>query len=143
MATGCDMTAVYTGFGREREQDMRRGLSRRMMLASAAAAGVAPRADARPIVSAPRRAEQWGMVEITLRGGGADVPIHNDLAFTFQHGAIEKTVPAFWDGEDIFRVRFMPETQGVWTWRVEAGWPWRESGAIQVGPPSHVNHGPV
>src|SRR5690348_16723043 len=99
MATVCVMPPVYTGFGRGRElgqRTMRRGISRRMMLASAAAAGMSSGVAAAATASAPHRAEQWGIVEITLRGGGPDVPRHNDLAITFSQGAIEKSIPAFW-----------------------------------------------
>ena len=123
---------------------MGRGFSRRAIVASGAAAGALAAGPANAAaVRAPRAAEQWGVIEIVLRGGGAGVEPNSDLAVTFEQGDVQKSIPAFWDGGDVYRVRFMPETQGDWTWRVEAGWPWHESGVVRVGPPSRGNHGPV
>ncbi|KAA3614051.1 MAG: DUF4038 domain-containing protein [Calditrichaeota bacterium] len=44
-----------------------------------------------------------------------------DIEFTGVAGAalnIVQTIPAFWDGDSTFRVRFSPNLSGTWRWRV-------------------------
>ena len=39
-----------------------------------------------------------------------------DVAFTSESGTV-LTVPAFWDGGEVWRVRFAPTEPGVWTYK--------------------------
>lgn len=134
---------------------MRRGISRRMMLVSGAAAGVAPGVAEAATVSAPQSVEQWGVFEIELR---AEKPVvvlgpywptpRQNVSVVFEQAQTRREIPGFFDGGDtqtVFRVRFMPETTGRWTWRINTDFPgWNgHRGAFQARLPSRGNHGPV
>ena len=53
--------------------------------------------------------------------------------------------PGFYDGDGVYRVRFMPDTEGEWTYRTRSNVPALDglSGTFRCGPPSEGNHGPV
>ena len=55
------------------------------------------------------------------------------------------TVPGFYDGEGVYRVRFMPDTEGEWTYQTRSKAAALEglSGTFLCGPPANGNHGPV
>jgi len=63
---------------------------------------------------------QWQVVERALRGEQrypnpcADVEI--TATFSGPDG-VEIARPAFWDGGDIWKVRFAPTATGIWRWR--------------------------
>jgi hypothetical protein len=90
--------------------------------------------------------EQWGRFEIALPGPTNGNPFL-DVKFSaqFQQGGATVTAEGFYDGEGIYRVRFMPEKTGAWRYetvssaRVLNG----RKGAFTVVPPAADNHGPV
>ena len=64
-------------------------------------------------------AETWRVSEIAFesRGAtGADVEL--DVVFTQDGRTLRR--PAFWDGGNVYRVRFALPTVGKWSWRTEA-----------------------
>ena len=64
-------------------------------------------------------AETWRVSEIAFesRGAtGADVEL--DFVFTQDGRTLRR--PAFWDGGNVYRVRFALPTVGKWSWRTEA-----------------------
>jgi hypothetical protein len=87
--------------------------------------------------------ERWGQFELTLQGPDtySDAPLAAD--FHFQHRTV--TVDGFYDGHGVYKVRFMPDEPGDWTYsthsRIAAlnG----KSGAFHCDAPSAANHGPV
>jgi hypothetical protein len=90
--------------------------------------------------------EQWGIFEIAL-GGPRDGNPYTDVQLTavFAHGAEKHEVTGFYDGDGVYRVRFMPEGQGVWTYTTSSNRAQLDGrlGEFVAGPPSPGNHGPV
>ena len=90
--------------------------------------------------------EQWGVFELALTGPTNGNPFL-DVKFSahFTQGTNDIEAGGFYDGEGIYRVRFMPETQGEWRYVTESsstdlnG----KSGEFIVTKPSPENHGPV
>ena len=71
-------------------------------------------------------AQTWHPVEIELR---ADDPGENPygsnlLSLEVEHASgTTATVPGFWDGDDVFRSRFVPSKPGTWSWRTTSSDP--------------------
>ena len=91
-------------------------------------------------------AEQWGIYEITLKGPTNGNPFV-DVRFSaeFDNGAKKVEVPGFYDGNGVYRLRFMPDTQGQWRYETKAN-RWElsnKTGDFTVTPPGKGNHGPV
>ncbi|MFB3777721.1 MAG: DUF5060 domain-containing protein [Bryobacteraceae bacterium] len=107
--------------------------------ALAAAAGDAP-------AFAPR-VEQWGVQELTLRSQRtydnpfADVSVQG----RFQSQGRDITVEGFYDGNRTWKIRFMPQATGTWTFTTISSDPelGGKSGSFTVVPPRPGNHGPV
>lgn len=92
------------------------------------------------------RTEQWGMIELTFSGKQdgnpfTDYEIHADFT---REGEIVR-VSGFYDGEGIYKVRFMPVRTGVYHYRVDGTFGAGVSeGSIEVTEPvSRNNHGMV
>src|SRR5262245_38149502 len=59
--------------------------------------------------------EQWGMFEVNLPGPKNGNPfVDVQFAATFQQGDDKHVVNGFYDGEGVYRVRFMPPKTGRW-----------------------------
>jgi len=90
--------------------------------------------------------EQWDVFELALQGGAEGNPfLEVDLTaqFTHKHRTIE--VDGFYDGDGVYRIRFMPDTQGAWKYRTRSN---RDElsgaeGAFTCVAPTSGNHGPV
>jgi PKD repeat protein len=97
--------------------------------------------------TAPERTvERWGVYEITLRHQAQGNPYHAvQLSATFTNGRQNFTVPGFWDGEDIYKVRFMPPTPEVWRYETQSNAPALsgKTGSFTVTAPTAGNRGPV
>ena len=71
---------------------------------------------------APEEAETWRVSELcftasrSYEAGGGD-RVCMDVAFTHKGSGRVLTVPAFWDGENRFVVRFAPTEPGRWNWK--------------------------
>lgn len=91
-------------------------------------------------------AEQWGIFELELRGSAEGNPfldVELSAQFSHKHRTIE--VDGFYDGKGVYRIRFMPDTQGSWQYRTRSS---REElsgkeGAFTCVAPAAGNHGPV
>ncbi len=89
---------------------------------------------------------QWDMFEASFAGpdgGNPFLEVELDAVFT-QHGRSVR-VPGFYDGEGVYKVRFMPDNPGHWTFLTRANVAVLDgqSGVLEVGPPRAGNHGPV
>jgi len=97
-------------------------------------------------VNAQKTVEQWGVYELTLSGPTNGNPFV-DVTFgaRFVQGDSVVQVPGFYDGNGIYRVRFMPEKQGGWKYTTESSSPelTGKAGEFTVTRPSAGNHGPV
>src|SRR5262245_12692515 len=98
-------------------------------------------------VSAPAaEVEQWGLFELTLRspaGGNPSVEVELSATFTYRDKKVQ--VSGFYDGDGTYRVRFMPEEPGEWSYTTASNRPELDAktGTLTVGKPSPGNHGPV
>jgi hypothetical protein len=93
------------------------------------------------------RVEQWNVFEIALNGptnGNPFLDVQLSARFTNNTtNAVE--VDGFYDGDGVYRVRFMPDRQGEWHCTTASSAPELngKTGEFTVIPPSGNNHGPV
>lgn len=93
------------------------------------------------------KVEQWGVFELELQGPEEGNPyLDVELHATFEDESGDTLrVPGFYDGAGMYRIRFSPPEQGIWSYvtvsNVEnlSG----KSGSISSIPPSGENHGPL
>ena len=101
-----------------------------------------------PILFAQQRAntERWGVYEIALTGPSGGNPF-SDVRVAAQFGYRNRVVDVegFYDGDGTYRVRFMPDEIGDWSYLTSSNAPalHGKSGTFTVAPPSPANHGPV
>lgn len=94
----------------------------------------------------PPEIEQWGCFEFALNGPASGNPfIDVSLGATFRHAQRTIEVNGFYDGEGIYRVRFMPDEKGSWNYITSSNLPELDGkeGSFTVLPASPDNHGPV
>lgn len=104
------------------------------LLSHGSAAGAAP------------AVEQWDFFEVTLPGPSAGNPfLEVQLSARFRQGEKQVTVDGFYDGEGVYRVRFMPDAPGEWRYETRSNRPEldRKTGSFPCTPASGRNHGPV
>src|SRR5690348_11484506 len=59
--------------------------------------------------------EQWGVAEVVLRGPSGGNPFTEvALSARFSQGDHAMDVAGFYDGDGVYRVRFMPDRPGEW-----------------------------
>src|SRR5215471_436307 len=95
---------------------------------------------------AAERVERWGTFEITLAGPASGNPFLDvKLAsqFRFRNRVVE--AEGFYDGGGTYRIRFMPDEGGDWTYTTTSNVAALngKTGAFTAGAPSANNHGPV
>src|ERR1700761_9491776 len=90
--------------------------------------------------------EKWGVFEAAFSGPSEGNPfVDVTLDVNFVQSARKITAPGFYDGEGVYRVRFMPDNEGEWSYQVRSTAPSLDglSGSFLCGPPAIGNHGPV
>jgi hypothetical protein len=90
--------------------------------------------------------EQWGMFEASFTGPTAGNPfVDITFAATFKQGEKSVAVPGFYDGDGVYKVRFLPETQGRWEFVTKSNKADLDgkTGSVEVVKPTGNNHGPV
>jgi hypothetical protein len=90
--------------------------------------------------------ERWGMYEISLQGPSGGNPFTNvqlSARFAYQHRSVDVT--GFYDGDGQYRIRFMPDEVGSWTYLTKSNRTELDgkTGSFTVQAPSAGNHGPV
>jgi hypothetical protein len=90
--------------------------------------------------------EMWGIFEISLKGTVEGNPFV-DVSFgaNFKHGETSVKVEGFYDGDGVYKVRFMPAALGQWnyeTYSNESGLN-GITGTFECINASEANHGPV
>ncbi len=86
------------------------------------------------------------MFEVSLPGPAEGNPYADvTLWACFTNEKVRKEVAGFYDGDGTYRIRFMPEQQGLWRYETKSNRPTLagKSGAFTVTGPSAKNHGPV
>ncbi len=98
------------------------------------------------VAAPPASVEQWNIFEVSLRGPADGNPfVDTELTARFSQGATAVEVTGFYDGDGVYRIRFMPERTGAWHYetrsnRAELN---GQAGEITVTPAAAPNHGPV
>ncbi len=118
----------------------------RLLFALLALALVSLRGAPEKLPTPPASVEQWGLFEIALAGPAEGNPfVDVRLDAVFDNGSQQVKVAGFYDGDGIYRIRFMPTTQGKWRYRTEANrWPLTgKMGEFTATAPGPGNHGPV
>jgi hypothetical protein len=99
--------------------------------------------------------ERWGVYEIVLqgpsektsgRGARALNPfIDVTVGARFRRGNRTQDVKGFYDGEGVYRVRFMPDAAGAWSWESRSNRSELRGaqGTFTCTKPGPDNHGPV
>jgi hypothetical protein len=89
---------------------------------------------------------QWGIFELTLNGSSAGNPFM-DVTFSgrFSHGNRTVEATGFYDGDGTYRVRFMPDERGDWSYETRSNLPELngKTGKFTCVAPAEGNHGPV
>ncbi len=120
-------------------------VSRRDMLKGGVLAGAAA---ATPAIAQRRdqRVERWGVFELPFDGPDSGNPFDDvQLSVAFEGWGRTITVPGFYDGKGVYRVRFSPPELGRWTWRSICNVKALDgrSGGFECVAPSRGNRGPV
>jgi len=92
------------------------------------------------------RVERWGIFELSLKGPADGNPfIDVEISAQFKQGDRVVETQGFYDGDGIYKVRFMPEATGEWSYVTRSN---REEldgqkGKFTCVKPYPDNHGPV
>jgi hypothetical protein len=92
------------------------------------------------------RVEKWGIYEISLPGPKTGNPfVGIELRAAFINGDRRIEPEGFYDGNGLYKIRFMPDREGLWTYETKSN---REELAGKTGrflcvAPLPENHGPV
>ncbi|MGY5777449.1 DUF5060 domain-containing protein [Rhizobium sp. LEGMi135b] len=90
--------------------------------------------------------EKWGVFEAAFNGPSGGNP-YLDVAFdaVFSQNSREVRVPGFYDGNGVYRVRFMPDNEGDWSFRTRSKTSELDgkTGSFVATKASEGNHGPV
>jgi hypothetical protein len=98
------------------------------------------------LVAAPIKIEQWKIFELTLYGPEAGNPFTDvELSADFKHTGQIISIAGFYDGEGKYKVRFMPQFEGEWTYETKSNIKKLngKKGKFVCTPPSQGNHGLV
>jgi hypothetical protein len=71
----------------------------------------------------PGSVEKWGVFEARLSGPSDGNPFRDvELTAEFARGHRKVRIAGFYDGEDVYIIRFMPDSEGTWTYRTSRHW---------------------
>ncbi len=90
--------------------------------------------------------EQWGIFELALDGPpGATHFWMSSSAPNFASRIVSSKPDGFYDGDGVYRVRFMPDTPGEWRYVTKSNVDALDghTGSFTCTPASEGNHGPV
>lgn len=92
----------------------------------------------------PTQAERWSPMELCLQGPSQGNPfMEQSVTAVFRCSNEEVTVSGFYDGDGVYRVRFMPSFQGTYSFTVTSTFSQPLEGTFQVTPATGQNHGMV
>jgi hypothetical protein len=94
----------------------------------------------------PTPVEQWDVFEAVLHGPAGGNPFEDvQLSARFTSGDRQISVTGFYDGDGIYRIRFMPPSQGAWSYTTQSNRPElaNQTGELLCTAPTALNHGPV
>ena len=91
-------------------------------------------------------ASLWSTFELSLTGPTDGNPFLDvELRAIFRQGEREVRVNGFYDGDGVYKLRFLPDATGAWTWETRSNAPALDglSGSVEVGAAQPGQHGPV
>ena len=92
----------------------------------------------------PTQVERWSPMELCLQGPPQGNPfMEQSVTAVFRCSNEEVTVSGFYDGDGVYRVRFMPSFQGTYSFTVTSTFSQPLEGTFQVTPATGQNHGMV
>lgn len=94
----------------------------------------------------PTTVEKWGTFEVTLSGPNSGNPYREvSVSANFTRNGTTRNIRGFYDGNGVYRVRFMPEQEGAWTFTTSSNAAAMngQSGSFSCTPPTGNNRGPV
>ncbi len=96
-------------------------------------------------VAYEKKVERWGVAEVVCHGPTEGNPFTEQyIRGIFSCGNETVETDGFYDGNGIYKVRFMPSFEGVYTFVLKGSFLEEEpGGSFQVIPASEGNHGPV
>ena len=90
--------------------------------------------------------EKWGLFELTLHGPSTGNPfIGTSLIGVFTNGDKNYIQEGYYDGNGVYKVRFMPDLEGAWSYVISSNRNVLNNikGSFECINPSPNNHGPV
>ncbi|MBB3114196.1 hypothetical protein FHS18_006314 [Paenibacillus phyllosphaerae] len=97
-------------------------------------------------MNAPAKAEKWGVYEIHLTGPRHGNPFADvQLAASFYKDGRSVQATGFYDGEGIYKIRFMADEEGAWTFKTRSSYAGLDGleGQFACKSAEAGNHGPV
>jgi hypothetical protein len=93
-----------------------------------------------------RQIEKWDYIEVELQASSSGNPFLDvtlQAEFTNQDRSV--LVTGFYDGDGVYKIRFMPELEGNWCFVTHSSLNAldKQQGSFECVPPSKNNHGPV
>lgn len=101
---------------------------------------------AEPATQSPSQVEQWGTYEFALEGPTSGNPFTDvQVSGNFRIGHRTVNVPGFYDGDGVYRIRYMPDAPGEWSCETVSNAPQLhgKTARFTCTPPVEGNHGPV
>lgn len=93
-----------------------------------------------------QQVEKWRIYEITLKGDASGNPFTDvNLSARFSQGDFTQVVSGFYDGQGVYKIRFMPPKEGKWTYATQSNQKKLQGkkGEFVCIVPSKANRGPV
>lgn len=90
--------------------------------------------------------EQWSRFDVSFKYKHNGHPIADvNISAVFSHADTAILVNGFYDGDGLYRIRFMPNTQGKWRYKTISNIKTlnNQQGEFECISPSGTNHGPV
>jgi len=96
--------------------------------------------------AAAEQVERWGIFEVALRGPKSGNPFTDvTLSARFEQAGRVLEPQGFYDGDGVYRIRFMPDALGTWTYTTRSNRKELDgkTGSLTCVEPSAGNHGPI
>ncbi len=97
--------------------------------------------------SPSKTVEQWGLFEVAFQGPHSGNPFKDvTLTAVFKLDHREVLVTGFYDGDGVYRIRFMPDAPGKWSYITTSSAPemnGKSGNLLCTAPVTPGNHGPV
>ena len=96
------------------------------------------------LINCPENVSKWGVYELAIEGPAEGNPFVEHWVRASFTGRNEKVrVDGFYDGEGVYRVRFMPSFEGEYTAVVASDFGEETEVEFMVAGPEKGNHGPM